>query len=57
VKNRPARPSDALGFYKFAHNADVPEFDFDQSVVLELISPGLKETWLRDGNLIADVFQ
>jgi hypothetical protein len=57
VKNRPARPSDALGPYKFAHNADVPEFDFDQSVVLESISPGLKETWLRDGNLIADVFQ
>jgi hypothetical protein len=57
VKNRPARPSDALGPYKFAHNANVPEFDFNQSVVLKSISPGLKETWLQDSNLIADVFQ
>jgi hypothetical protein len=29
VKNRPARPSDTLGPYKFAYNADVLEFDFD----------------------------
>jgi hypothetical protein len=44
VKNRPARPSDALSPYKFAHNTDVPEFDFNQSVVLKSISPSLKET-------------
>ena len=57
VKNRPARPSDALGPYKFAHNADVTEFDYDQSAVLESICPGMKEVWLRDGNLITDIFQ
>jgi hypothetical protein len=44
VKNRPARPSNTLGPYKFAHNANVLEFDFDQLVVLKLISSGLKKT-------------
>ena len=57
VKNRPARPSDALGPYKFAHNTDVAEFGFDQSAVLESICPGLRDVWLRDGNLITDIFQ
>jgi hypothetical protein len=44
VKNRLARPSNTLGPYKFAHNTDVSEFNFNQLVVLKLISSGLKET-------------
>jgi hypothetical protein len=56
VVNRPPRPSDALGPYKFAHQGPLAEFEYDAAAILESVWPGSAATWERDGNLCVDVF-
>ncbi|CAM6002997.1 unnamed protein product [Sphagnum balticum] len=55
--NRPPRPSDNLGPYKFQHSVGSPECDFDRERVLGWICGGVNvEEWGRDGTVALDIF-
>jgi hypothetical protein len=57
AKNRPARPSDDLGPYKFAHlEEDSASFDYDIKAVLEWVGMDDLDGWHRDGSVNFDVF-
>jgi hypothetical protein len=54
--NRPARPSDALGPYKFRHISPTGPYTFDQDLILASIGDGIRGTWERDGTVNVDIF-
>ena len=56
VKNRPHRPSDLLGPYKFMHAKPPAEFDYDQKALLAWIDGSAAETWEREGSVNVDLF-
>lgn len=53
--NRPARPEDALGPYKFKHAPAIP-FTYDQRALLECFGGDVLAQWERDGTVNVDVF-
>jgi len=56
VANRPARPSDSLGPYKFMPVAAVDRFEYNQQAVLSSISEGISDAWIQDGTINVDLF-
>ena len=54
--SRPARPSDSLGPYKFAH-ATSDAFHFNQDEILDSIDRNLRATWEKDGTIRHPAFE
>ncbi|RDL34485.1 uncharacterized protein BP5553_07613 [Venustampulla echinocandica] len=56
VANRPARPSDGLGPYKFMHNRAPGGFQFDQEEILSAWDATILLRWQAEGSVIHDLF-
>ena len=56
VANRPARPSDRLGPYKFAPVSNTEEFTYNQERLIDMLGGGLKEEWRLRGSVNVDLF-
>jgi hypothetical protein len=54
VANRPPRPSDMLGPYKFAHESTM-EFNYDQAVLLNALGADAK-AWAASGSVNVPIF-
>lgn len=56
VANRPPRPSDSLGPYRFAPVPLPPTFHYDQAAILKPLPAHITADWERDGTVNVDLF-
>jgi hypothetical protein len=56
IANRPARPSDGLGPYKYSHNQTNPGFSFNQQGILEAWDKSIITRWEDEGSVIVPLF-